>query len=440
MTCVSETELSVSSRLLCLLLPFIHSSFRSVSFPVFLTNIQESACGFNMPTITDVLTANLLPVLRPWAISGGMDGATNKRKGDIIQWLVANPSSIPQHILDMCNPILPLPINPVLPPAHPIPPPQVDRDSLITAIRDTVRDEINTVRTEVGSLTVEFGLLANRLEVVESRPGGGSIAPTLRPEGEILNEVLGPPSSFPIPSSLVDAAEQTRAFCPMVPTLVLEAVLSNKLEVKDFWKLDPSRSDDASASTASSASVLASLPSALLPDAERNFAQVKSKYNDLGSILRPWLVYCQLRDIITPNTGRYLVGHAAELLRLSSVPNSNHSAVLHYHLKVASSRLNMHDRLDLNTWILPDAINLSAYFNPYVSAGTASQQKAQPQQAKQPQQWSAHSQGSLTSTLPCHKWNAKQTCASNPCRFKHVCGDCGAGHPKLSCSRPITIR
>lgn len=112
-------------------------------------------------------------------------------------------------------------------------------------------------------------------------------------------------------------------------------------------------------------SVVADLSAALNKDAEHQLNLAKSRYTDLDSILRPWIAFCQIRDIAEPGFGMLLAGHTQALLRLNGAADLQFPWSAPLPLQGAGKRLNLGSAFDPRGWLRADATDMAEFFLPY---------------------------------------------------------------------------
>jgi len=173
---------------------------------------------------------------------------------------------------------------------------------------------------------------------------------------------------------------------------------------------------------------------------EHRRSRARARYTDVAQILRPWLVYAQLRDLLAPESriGWHLVNHAREMLRLHAEYPSRWEGLLNYFFIVTGRRLNHGASLDPAEWNRPDmTVVVTQFLAPIAPPAIGTSRSAQTSQGAAvatSSRWAVSSIGLGTRPFPCEKWNDAKPCAADPCPLQHVCKSCNRlGHTKTSC-------
>nr|XP_031860706.1 uncharacterized protein CI109_003749 [Kwoniella shandongensis]KAA5527778.1 hypothetical protein CI109_003749 [Kwoniella shandongensis] len=389
-----------------------------------------------MPSLSEVLNKKTLRQLKPWATAAGLPVDGLKR--DIIARLVANPAAVPPDVLSLAS--LEPPVSqpsvtqpPAVQPSTtqpgnetthaPLPtvtfgpPPAPANDDLLAAL-----SHLLDAKLAPQSKAIEE--LIRRVELLEQREGesspseGGILLPNYDATPSTADVIAS--VSAPRTTSNTSAASVARSLHRSVPPAVLEAILSNKFEIKDLWKLDPWRVDEVNASikASSSSEVMGAVRDAFFPDANASAARTKEKYTSIASIVRPWIVLSQLRDLVEPGLCMYMITHALHLLTLFEQWKNFH-AVYAYHNKVATDRINMGAALPREEWLKTDTEAITNYLIPIVSrsvpaATLPSRPPALTSSSTSHDAWDRNSRGNNDSKFGCRNWNAKQGVGFTP--------------------------
>ncbi|GFZ50361.1 LOW QUALITY PROTEIN: hypothetical protein JCM24511_08118 [Saitozyma sp. JCM 24511] len=381
-----------------------------------------------MPSLEEILQQRSLRELRPWAANAGLPTARTGKKADVIRDLLTVPNTLPADppgSRTATGPGTDLATAPALatvratgvqmrpstlPPLRPSPTPS-------SSVSPPHFDAITRLEQQVAAL--------------ENRPGPSQ-------SGESL---LG--DSIPIPGTLsaADATARALELHSSVPTAVLESVLENCFDIKDLWKLDICRTEDVSAQE-KQANAVKAFTEAVFPDHEQLAATAKQRYPTVGSVVRPWLVYAQLRELVQPGACSHLISHAHDLLRLQHQFPNSWEAGRSYHLFVAAKRINRGAAFPLSGWLTADEAVMQTHFYPIfhklqakaVSA-SAHTSSSGPSGLRPPAgQWSASSSGKQDANSLCRNYNRMRPCASSPCSFRHACAGCNKhGHASKAC-------
>lgn len=379
-------------------------------------------------TIAQILTALRVTELKALCADAGIEHANHRHKAPLVGILLDNPAAIPLAYRQRAVP-------PIVLPAE-----GVDQDR-----PDPDEEQARLVRTIAGVvdqvITSKLADVVTRLGALESR-SERSPPPITIPPAPTTAATTTDPASFPLAQS-VPLPASTRLFFGFLQQDVYDSVVNNTFDVKDLWKFDPLRQGEIMGLRENRGDAISALASALNATEDTRRQQAHGKYTDLGSLLRPWLVYAQLRSILTPNLGVYLVGYARELCRIDMQYPGRFSSLLEYHLLVVQTRLNAGLTLNPLEWTRHDDQIFHQAFSPgSISTYSAPPPPAAPQAStsqasgntKGSPPWSIQSRGTGTRTDACRAWNNAKPCATWPCPYVHVCATCkGEGHTQKRC-------
>ena len=387
-----------------------------------------SYCCSTMPPIRDLLQQRKVSELRTFISDAGLENPPGRTKAPLVDILLLHPHAIPNGLCLAADPPVVLADRPLTlaPPAAAAPSVSAE------AIAHTVHDSIMRAMAPYLEAIAELQAKSNeRMDVDGEQP------PTLIPT-EPLVPAAAPSTPLPASATLPDA----RLAFDHIPSSTLESITENRFDVKDLWKLDPMRA--AEQSLPARGTFLAQLEQEMTDTEEHRRSRARTRYTDIGQILRPWLVYAQLRDLLAPQSriGWHLINHARELLRLHAEYPLRWDAFLNYFFIITARRLNLAASLDPAEWNRPDmALVLSQFLAPQApsaQAPSSARPNAGPSSASR--NWSISSIGTGARAYPCDKWNDAKPCATEPCPFLHVCKNCRKiGHTRMRCKETAPV-
>jgi hypothetical protein len=366
-----------------------------------------------------VLGRSTKPILEGYLRAANLE--TGGTKAQLIDRLIAAPEAIPEEVRAL---------------AAPVRPPSPPRQGVDPATLAAVTAAVQVAMAPYGGMLAD---LQAQVQALEHRAGNKD---TGEDDGFTIHEIVPPPPFPAAAASLYPSTFTGRSLHRSVPAGVLDSVLEGKFEVKDLWKLDPTRAHEALlASKTSQPDVAQRLHQTLFPDAEAIQTEIKGKYQTVSSLVRPWIVFTQIRELAQPGCGVYLIHYALHLLSLHNQWPDSFQAVLNYHLKVASERVNMGADLPLEEWLRTDQEAMASHFMPHAMKAARASVKSQPASSSGVPVWSASAPGSLTSRQGCHNYNDGRPCKKWPCQFRHSCRTCQVdGHPASLCPTSRTTK
>lgn len=342
------------------------------------------------------------------------------RKAGLVDLLLDNPSAVQIALRRRANPPIILDGEPNEP--SPSPPPAGPQPPALDAAAIT-REVVDAVMSQVHSA------LAPIQAIIASIPPPGERQPSPLP---LANEL--PAHWVTVPHPL-----NPRLSLAFVRPELFDAVVNNRMDIKDFWQLDPQRQGEIA--LGASNSLLRSLQDEFESSEDTKRARAASKYRDVLDLLRPWLVYSAIRELITPGIGVYLDAYARDLLRIAAQFPGHFPALLDYHFTVVQARMNSDGSLDPNEWCRTDLDVFNATITASGFPGRALPAAQQPYRlaAGPPpapaRPWSIASAGTGQRGAPCHRWDSAKPCTVDPCPYVHSCMNClKPGHTQMKCS------
>ena len=267
-----------------------------------------------MPLLRKHLQSHKVPELKNFLDIAGVAYPNGRAKAPLVDILLVNLEAIPAQLRLLADPPVVLPEG-AQPPPPPAPPQIMGSIPTAKSIASIVQERMMATMTPYLAAIAELQAKDHdRMEV----DGGEQTVPATVSAASLPAGV--PAYSLP---------EARIAFDHVSPT-VMEAIVENRFDIKDLWKLDPMRI--AEQSIPARGTFLAQLEQEMNDSEESQRSRARTKYSDLGQVLRPWLVYAQLRDLLAPESriGWHLVNHARELLRLNAEYPTRWEGFLNY--------------------------------------------------------------------------------------------------------------
>ncbi|ODN94802.1 hypothetical protein L198_04948 [Cryptococcus wingfieldii CBS 7118] len=246
----------------------------------------------------------------------------------------------------------------------------------------------------------------------------------------LTNRSPSTPLRGAVPSPKVDA----RSEWAYIPPSVFDSVVDGSFEIRDLWKLDPTRRleiDKMGKAVTSDRALngLAELLQSTSAFAEQS--RSATKYRSMDDIILPWSVFCRIRDVAQPGSGHYLSAHVTQLYLASFALRKNFHAVLRYHLDVCQKRLSLGDAVVWDDWCSLDNVVLNtSLVQSFASSSSTSGVPRLP---------SVSSPSASRPRSFCRNWNQGTKCRFDPCSWPHICSSCLApGHRGPAC--PSALR
>lgn len=247
-----------------------------------------------------------VPQLKKILKNGNIEFARTAVKAVLVGLVLAHPARVPREIWR--------PATPPLDEQQQLNPP-----ATLAAIQSAVSASVLPTLLDgiLGSVQTQLDDLRGEIAAQERNPGEPQ-----RPRH----------TSIPTPPVGIDFDVVARH----ITADTLAKIVNNTFPIRDLYKIDPTRVGQVveQVGTEMEPVVQERLKSAL-----EKVGESKAKYKDLYSILRPWIVFVQIKEIFEPGMGIALTGHSNELLRLGMRHPNRFPTLLNNHFSVVKERL-----------------------------------------------------------------------------------------------------
>jgi hypothetical protein len=251
-----------------------------------------------------------VPMLKKMLENGNIEFARTAVKAVLVGLVLAHPAIVPREIWR--------PATPSLDEQQ-----QLHAPATLAAIQSAVSASVSAalptlVDGILGSVQTQLDYLRGEIAAQERNPGEPQ-----RPRH----------TSIPTPPVGIDFDVVARH----ITADTLAKIVNNTFPIRNLYKIDRTRVDRVveQVGTEMEQVVQERLKSAL-----EKVGESKAKYKDLYSILRPWIVFVQLKEIFEPGMGIALTGHSNKLLRLGMRHPNRFPTLLNNHINVVKERLN----------------------------------------------------------------------------------------------------
>lgn len=249
-------------------------------------------------------------------------------------------------------------------PSDPTPPPTSATDQALATLTRLVENltiEVLEQRNYVDQRLANelLPITSSVLPESSSYPGlVSSLPPSSSAPPVLSNRAPSATTRNAVPLPKMDA----QAEWAYIPPTVFDSVVDGTFEIRDLWKLDPTRrleiekmaEDVISDRALNGLSELLQITSAFTEQ-----SRSLTKYRSLDDIILPWIVYCRIREVVQPGSGHYLSAHVIQLYLAFHALNKRFPAVLRYHLDVCQKRMSLGDSVDWSSWITLDLLVLN---------------------------------------------------------------------------------